>query len=286
MQRSLVQFQFTRLIYKRMVPDKKQILALVKPHKKLKAVLMSGLIGDTIAVESMMPLNFKHQIRVVFHIGNKPRMVEPIIRAMFPNLKHYVYFADTIHDKNVKVKFQQMVTRVVKSNHPKLSDWTIPVVYARHNKRMCKSLLVSQTLAAIDHFRLPSQYACVCPASTGRYFDKVDWLHTQMWLTKRKLPGVVVGCLYPNSRKLDFDLVGKTTLLEALEIVKGASMYLGVDGGLAPLAAKVRCSKDLQIRSRSRKLLAFNKYNYYSPHRKFPFLSKNIQRPVLDIKLM
>jgi ADP-heptose:LPS heptosyltransferase len=102
---------------------------------------------------------------------------------------------------------------------------------------------------SLDAFGLPDRYAVVS--------NSAEWLSLQssLWtkclpharirevlleLKKRKVPTVLMGTTNdPGDYPVDFDLRGRSNLLEAAEIVRRARLVLGPEGGLVNLARAV-----------------------------------------------
>jgi ADP-heptose:LPS heptosyltransferase len=102
---------------------------------------------------------------------------------------------------------------------------------------------------AIKNFSLPPQYIVVSNSAEWLTLQSSLWTkslpHAKMReilgeLKKNGIPTVLMGTTNdPGAYPMDYDLRGKTNLLEAAEIIKNARLVLGPEGGLVNMAKAV-----------------------------------------------
>jgi ADP-heptose:LPS heptosyltransferase len=126
----------------------------------------------------------------------------------------------------------------------------------------------------------------LCPFSTDkrskeRDFNAEDWNQTLKFLEQKDIKGVVINSgndIVPKNSYL-IDLSNLTKIEEAVEIVKAAKGYLGIDSWLSVLAAKVFNSLSLQIKSVNSHCLN-NAAFYYAPKKEFNFINTKIESKI------
>jgi hypothetical protein len=134
--------------------------------------------------------------------------------------------------------------------------------------------------------KLPDgRYAVVVPRSTwfspaGRAFDSDDWDACLAALDLHGLTGVVL-CRYKtpiphHPRLLDFQ--GQTTLPEAVEVLKAAEGYLGIDSWASVLASKLFPARRMSVKGYGGHAY-HNRRHYYAPRSDFGWLTKRIEVP-------
>jgi ADP-heptose:LPS heptosyltransferase len=111
---------------------------------------------------------------------------------------------------------------------------------------------LSQDQPAMKKFTLPPRYVVVSNSAEWLLLQSSLWTksmpHAKMRevlaeLKKGGIPTVLMGTSNdPGDYNVDYDLRGKTNLLDAAEIIKNASAVLGPEGGLVNLAKAVGTS--------------------------------------------
>jgi hypothetical protein len=99
-------------------------------------------------------------------------------------------------------------------------------------------------------------------------------------LEARDEVGLVVnsaGATHPGHPRL-VDHSGRTTIAQAIEILKRADGYVGIDSCFAILAAQLFKPEDLVIRTRNPWVVA-QAWWHYPPHETFPFLVPTVGGP-------
>jgi hypothetical protein len=106
--------------------------------------------------------------------------------------------------------------------------------------------------------------------SAGRNFNDIDWKYVKTVNKK----AIVLGNLFNQPiPPLAFNV--KTTIPESIEILKGASGYIGIDSFLSVLAAKLFEYPNLKVKSINPH--CYNaKHIYYAPQTNFEFLKESI----------
>jgi hypothetical protein len=124
---------------------------------------------------------------------------------------------------------------------------------------------------------LSDRFAFIHPVSTivhpaRRGFTKGEWWGIVQHLKRHNLCGVVVGqkCCCPSSL---INLTGRTTLLEAIELLKKSSMFIGISSCFSSLATKLLPKQNIKIKTVNKNMYKGQpKFFFFSPHRSFPFL--------------
>jgi hypothetical protein len=108
-----------------------------------------------------------------------------------------------------------------------------------------------------------------------------EWPAVLKRLQDRDSCGVVVGTrsegALPDSSRL-IDLRGKTTILEAVEILKRSSGYIGIDSCFSILASQVHQAKDILIKTNNPHVIQ-HACEYYAPHQAVDFITPVIGKP-------
>jgi hypothetical protein len=129
---------------------------------------------------------------------------------------------------------------------------------------------------------LPEKYVVIQPYSTNarrvyRDVSTEEWQAILMWLTRIGLKGVVLnkgGEDAIASRQL-IDLTNRTTLMQAIRIVNGASAYAGTSSCFSVLAAKRLPEDKLLIKGHQSLKEKWHKV-YYAPHRSGRFIYQDL----------
>lgn len=147
-------------------------------------------------------------------------------------------------------------------------DWSIGNIFPQ--RRKCHdNFFMSQQLAEVKPIKNP--YYLIVPeskdASAKRSLKQKEWANILDLLEVAEVKGLVLHerkLTVPKS-KLLINKTGKTTILEALEYVKGATGYYGVDSALSVAFSKI-CIPGMEfIVKGSSRHLRDNLDNYYCP---------------------
>jgi hypothetical protein len=243
-------------------------------------LLVSGCIGDFIASESLIPEQMKDKIDYVYFF--KPGLqtsavtrkavesVEYLCKICFPRMRKFEAMPSlwTLEGKKIKNDAVSLGCMDFTNDKFFFDKSNEPIVY--HG-----STFLKKTLSSIES-PLPDKFASIHPRSKFRDFTKKEWEQCEMHLNKKKLQGVVLGTEDTFVPKSFLNLIHKTTLLEAIEILKKSSMHIGVDSSFSVLASKILNPKDVKIKVTNKPMIMGRaKYFFYSPNKEFPFLYYN-----------
>jgi ADP-heptose:LPS heptosyltransferase len=166
-------------------------------------------------------------------------------------------------------------------------DWGIVIKFPQIKHGALKynnSSLINNKLCSIDHLPLPVHYCVISPYSSDkrirtRDFTDDDWAATIYYLIKRNMTAVVLnsGNEYVPNNPCLINLSGKTSFVEAVEVMKKASGYIGIDSSMSVLAAKLFEYPNFMVKSQNDHCYS-NKQIYYAPQTKFNFLNTAIAK--------
>lgn len=268
--------------------------------QRRNSVFLTGGIGDIFAVESFLTDVERESLVGIYYATSKQKMIEELWRSLpnYPNLKvHSNVWSDfsafwcfcSLGDcckflKNKNVKEDPNLSRV--------RDLSIIPFFERVKRGQFKynnSSFLIHKLCDVNHLQLPERYVAVCPYSSdkrlaGRDFSSHDWSECLAHLKQLGVVGVVLNQgddAVPVSEQL-VDMTNKTTIVEAVEVLKGAEGYVGIDSSLSVLAAKLFKYPRLMIKSINNHCYQ-NISCYYAPCDQADFLMKSIRCPVASI---
>jgi len=253
-------------------------------------IFVTGGIGDILAIESY----FSDEQRVLLHTILYATHKQPAIQELFDALPNYP------HLKNHKVVWSdfsqfwcflykdEVISRLGTNTPQELreaEDWGIvpkfPILGSGIIKYNGSSFLRFQ-VADVSKFQLPQNYVIVQPYSSDkrigyRDFNDADWAATIYWLRKRNIKGVVInkGDEPVPADESIINLSNQTSVLEAVEILKGGRGYIGIDSWLTVLATKVFENDWLAIKSVNGHCYN-NKHIYFAPKKTFDFIASDI----------
>lgn len=262
----------------------------------MKEILITGGVGDAMAVESLMTDEERQSINCIFYAT---RAAQPCIElftnlSTFPNLKKQLLLwkdFTKIFGFNVK---QHLIDKlcayqpndlqdVVKTLMEQIDDYSIGKIFYEERKYTYSSF-VKVNLACIKKFNLPESYYCICPYSGNdkrdirRDFDHSDWETIINFLKSKNTSGVIVnsGNEYIHDHPLLINLNNKTTIREAVEVVKAAKGYVGIDSAFSVIATKVCKPENILIKSLNVHCYRWA-HIYYAPQENFDFIKKIIK---------
>lgn len=257
------------------------------------AIFLSGGIGDVITLESYMSDAQREALTTICYGTNKQAPIEQIFRGLpnYPNLSnHQIVWNDFSRfwcflfkgDCNGKLAINQKTAEFNNSE-----DWGIMVKFPQIKSGILKynnSSLITYKLCSIDHLPLPVNYCVICPYSSdkrikSRDFSDDDWAAAIYHLIKRNMTAVVLnnGNEYIPDNACLINLNNKTSFIEAVEVLKKANGYIGIDSSLSVLAAKLFDYPNLMIKSQNDHCYS-NKHVYYAPQSKFNFINTAIAK--------
>lgn len=264
---------------------------IVKP---LSSAFISGGIGDVLAVESFLSDQDRQSLTTIFYATNKRIYLEELFRSVntFPNLKYHL---SAWEDFSNFWCFYSLEDYIKKCRDSKISvnskiklakDLSILRVFEEIKAGSLKyngCSFLKDTLTNISYLNLPQNYLVVLPYSTDkrirkRDFNLDDWEQVLLVLKENDMKGVVINSEkepIPDSNLL-IDLSQKTTLTEAIEVLKASKGYFGIDSWMSVLAAKLFDCPNLQIKSNNEHCFN-NSFFYYAPKTSFDFLVGQIK---------
>lgn len=262
----------------------------VPPLKVDKQILLTGGIGDVLALECFFPEKDKQELNRIYYAtkASKPLMeVFEALKPAYPNLQYQQSIWDdfeelfAFHDKSeVGQHFESLP-----DDWPLVADWSVNSKFNQINEGLYEytgSSLLKVKLADVSKFGLPEAYLVLAPTSDNnknrshRNFSAYEWAETLRYLERYGFKGVLLGTSELGFEKSDqvIDLTGKTTMPESLEILKGSKGYIGIDSSLSVLAAKV-FDEHLTVKSFGQHLWKW-KHIYYAPKKEFDFIKPRV----------
>lgn len=269
------------------VPQKLQVSkqerakGVSKPVVTSNSIFVTGGIGDVIALESHFSEELRNKLDTIYYATSKWEPIKQLFESVpnFPKLRHHVVVWDdfsrfwcflhkkeciremTNHKLDVPKSFQQAPDYGIVTKFPQITAGMMPYTY---------SSFIKHTLCGIEQFALPLNYVAICPYSTdkrlaSRDFDQADWKATIDYVEQHNITGVVINNgndVVPNHR-LIVNLTNQTNIAQAVEIVKSADGYIGIDSSLSVIATKVHAANQIVIKSGNSHLF-HNKAIYYA----------------------
>lgn len=265
------------------------------PFRK-DGIFLSGGIGDIFAVESFMPTEARNALSAIYYGTQKSREIIELWGALpnYPNLKKHRVIWEDFSKFWCFYSMGECVRKIMDAHMPlpmnvrRVQDYGIFTIFEKAKAGMLQyngSSFLEHKLAEVDRFGLPEQYVCVSPFSSDkrlrtRDFDEGDWAETARMLRECGVRGVVLNRgpeAVPAAPEF-IDLTNRTTILEAVEILKGACGYVGIDSFLSVLAAKLFNHPQLVIKSNNDHCYQ-NLQCYFAPQTDYRFVVRKIQFP-------
>lgn len=241
------------------------------------AILLTGGIGDFLTLETMMREQLRGELAAVYYACPAAAEISTLCRALsLPRVKHFILptGANTYYDlATVRGAVGTLLP-------PHVEDWSIGMRFPRYHYR--PSSFLTQTLAtppAIDRPYVVIAHRSDWGQWSRRELDAGDWARLLATLEAHDLAGVVLSRarapLPVDSPRL-IDLQGQTTILESIEVLKGAAGYLGIDSALSVLAAKLFPAHRIAVKSVSPHLRQWRQV-YYAPCTDFGFVREQLE---------
>lgn len=256
-------------------------------------LLLTGGIGDVIAVETFTPKEQRHRVTHLFYATRKWEPVREMFQSLpnYSTAHHVLTWTDfekfwCFFDKRHVIQHLAATRSPIPSGLTKAVDTSIGGVFPKiksGSRKYAGSSLMMYKLTEVG-FDLPAEYAVVCPYSNdkrdkNRDFDDKDWKGCIGRLSAAGLKGIVINSgpdVVPESEHL-INFNNMTTFPEAVEILKKAKQYIGIDSCLSILAAQVFTSKkDLVVKTVNKNCVD-NAMCYFAPHGDFPFLVQAVE---------
>lgn len=248
-----------------------------------------------LAVESLMTDAERKSINCIYYAT---RAHQPCVELFeniptFPNLKKQSIiwkdfskifcFYDKQHLTDKLCAYQtNALQEVAKKLMAPIEDFSIKKIFPE-NRPYTYSSFIKSKLANIQPFKLPGHYYIICPYSNNdkrdmrRDYDHFDWGQTIKILKRKGTYGVVINRgtePIPQDPSI-FNLANKTSIREAIEIMKGATGYIGIDTAFSVIATKVFRPENIIIKSLNDHCFRWA-HVYFKPLTTFEFLKPKI----------
>jgi|LakMenEpi03Aug12_release.lakeMendotaPanAssembly.Ray.scaffolds.fasta_scaffold15092_6 hypothetical protein len=287
--------------------DMRKLVSAKKISRPLKAKMtksldygfISGGIGDVIAVESFLSTEHRNRLKTIFYATKKQQEIEQLFKSLtnYPNLEEHLSVWDDFSQFWCFYSLQDYLNKSrhiqpLKTQARVATDLSILSVFENIKSGLYQynhSSFLQQELTNIVHLNLPSNYVVVLPYSTDkrikkRDFTEEDWNQILKTLKDSQIKGVVINSENEEIPESDLliNLSQKTTLTEAIEVLKMAKGYFGIDSWMSVLAAKLFDIPNLQIKSQNEHCYN-NSAFYFAPKTNFEFMVKQIIAPSLPL---
>lgn len=255
------------------------------------SILLTGGLGDVLAIEAFFSDGLRNKLKTICYATHKSGMIQSCFKAL-PNYQAVplVVWSDfrgfwCFYSKDeVQAKFNGKRGRAPTEFYFS-QDYSINTIFPRIRSRDLaynQSSFAIHKLADISSLNLPARYLTVSPYSSDkrngeRDFKEDDWNDLLLYAKKHELPLVVLNDKAEKvpTDPLITDLSNRTTVVQALEVVKGGCGYVGIDSSVSVIAAKVFAKERLAVRSRNGHCYA-NQDIYYAPQTDFSFIARSV----------
>jgi hypothetical protein len=255
------------------------------------SILLTGGLGDVLAIEAFFSDGLRNKLQTICYATQKSAMIHSCFKAL-PNYKatpiivwsEFNNFWCFYTKEEVQAKFNG------KGGRPPTEfyfsqDYSINTIFPRIRNRDLAyngSSFVNHKLTDITDLKLPARYLTVAPYSSDkrngeRDFKEDDWNELLKYANQHQLPLVVLNDKAEQvpSDPLITDLSGRTTVVQALEVVKAGCGYVGIDSSVSVIAAKLFTKDKLAVRSRNGHCYAYQDI-YYAPQTDFSFIARSV----------
>ena len=252
-------------------------------------ILITGGIGDFICVESHMSPAEKASVNKVYLATRAEEGIRNLLDSypIFPNLTGVITVWTDWSEIFGFVHHEQMrdflAGRQVELPPMETVDYSIfrvfPQIAYGERRYHGSSLLRSSKAELIQDFGLPDVYCVINPYSPNdrqngvRDFTSREWESVLKLLSRSKRIGVVVNHgddLIPQHEMLR-DLSLRTTLTQAVEVIKKARWFIGIDSFVPALAAQFMPPEHMVVKTRNAHYISYLPI-YLAPHRHFDFV--------------
>lgn len=261
----------------------------------MRSILLTGGVGDVIAVESLMTDAERQSINCIYYATRAAKPCMELFDKLptFPQLKKQTViwkdfskifcFHDKQHLADKLCAYQpNALQELARKLIAPIEDYSIKKIFPE-NRPYTYSSFINLKLISIKKFALPASYYCICPYSNNdkrnlrRDYDSADWGQTLKILKNRNSFGVVINIgdePIPQDPHI-INLSNKTDIKEAIEIIKHAQGYIGIDTAFSVIATKVFRLENIIIKSLNEH--CFNwAHIYFKPLTSFEFLKGKI----------
>lgn len=256
----------------------------------MASILLTGGIGDVFALESHWPRHLYAEPLTIYLATPRAAPIQSLLAARLGSLVRlrivdcwlpcfgvpcFVSLGQVLyHYRHHGIEPPEGLADAV--------DWSIFVRFPEILKGQ-HQYHGSAWLAGVDPYRTCGHVVC-CPEShTGITTKTLNEAERHAIAKYAEAANTIVFVL--NDKPIDFprsayvhNLSGHTTLAESIEILAGASGYIGVDTCLSVLAAQLFDAERLLIKTHSANCVAHAAV-YFAPHTNFTFLVKSFEAP-------
>lgn len=258
----------------------------------MTSIFLTAGIGDFFALEAFFPDRLRQSLNKVYYATKKYEEIKQFfIPEEYPNLKEHIPVWTNFNEFWSFESKAQFIYWATKNNHSDLvtpgvldtMDFSIHEAFPRfhHTWKYNGSKILEH--ADINLTKdLPKNYVFVCPYSydkrlKNRDFNESDWDALIKYLSNGKI-GVVINRgqdQVPEHQSL-INLSNKTTLNEAIGILKKANEYVGIDSCFSPLATKLLQPNKITIKSVNEHHCYRYLAQYFAPLKHFDFVGRTV----------
>ncbi len=269
-------------------------VAARRPDPHEFTILVTGGLGDVMTIESYLTDDQRRNLKGVYYATRQAAAARKMFEAIpsYRRVEHVVVWEDfskffAFYSKaEVEDRLKKSKVALPK-NWWAVQDHSIAAVFPLVNSGTVTyngSSLLTQPVADLTEKQLPADYVAVCPytindkRSASRDFDQKDWDRLIKHIESKGTTGVVVnqGTDPVPTHPRIMDLSNRTTLAEAVEVIKQAKGYFGIDSAFSVLAAKLFDPPDIVVKTRNPFLLSY-KHVYYAPKKAYGFIRERLE---------
>jgi len=249
------------------------------------AILLTCGLGDFVALESHLSPAEREAVTAIHWATRNRESLLALVPFVFPNVADHVIERDTWG-----AAFTREFSVASRAEFPDLDsavlDWNVRSIVddVWHGRRKYHGSTVARTqFANISRLKLPAEYFVVHPFSENARTEVRDlrveeWMVTRAYIHGRCDARIVIvnkgGERLPHPAGV-IDLTNQLTLLEAIEVTKGASGFIGCASVFSVVAAKVLPEDRLFIKG-NKYLRKYFHWFYYAPHEGNAFISTDL----------
>jgi ADP-heptose:LPS heptosyltransferase len=248
-----------------------------------KGILITGGIGDFLALESHMSVFEKNSLTRIYLATRANSIIKNLIEMIGIKAEVLEIFADydnvTFYQKSEVSLYLKKIGCPYPSDWSQVEDWSILVKFPEIQDGM-HPFNGTSIFDAVPAVPVTNEYVVICPMTetdVDRKLDQQDWKEITRHLENRNLEGVVVAGKNVEcpEHPLLTNISGKTSMLESIACLKGASGYFGIDSFMSILAAQRFDITTMRVKSINEHLYRHRDI-YYAPHRDGAFVSSQI----------
>lgn len=240
---------------------------------KYKNIVHTTGIGDFLAIDAYFTDAEKEKIENIYFINDigKQNNIKNIIKKSLKYNSNINFIS--LHDNYLD--YWNHRREILYKNKINFNSTLIDFEFIwgneeyKQTKNLKNYFFLKNNIANIKKFDLPEKY-CIVISYTNpeRHFDKRDWQQTLQIIKFLNIKAVILGQI----DKLNFNnkniinLNKKTSIPEAIEIVKNSSYYLGIDSFLSIVATSCLTNNKIQIKTKNKN--ALENFSFYYPFQK------------------